>query len=232
MIDQLQKHPFFKDKVVTSWEAVETQGFCNENYFVVADQKKYIVRNFLRTDINREQEYKVHTLAFNAGITSELLAFDVDNSMMISAFLEGVHKDKLTRNDYKLLADTLRRIHSIELKSKPIEIKIKNESDEVNQALNIIAQYDRELVLCHNDLNPKNILFSDEVKFIDWEYAGVNDRYFDLACVCVEFKLKSIEEQYLLEYYFKTEKSNEDKLSAYKILYKELVQEWFLNNNS
>ncbi|MBT8348560.1 MAG: phosphotransferase family protein, partial [Sulfurovum sp.] len=185
MIDQLQKHPFFKDKDVTSWEAVETQGLCNENYFVVADQKKYIVRKFLRTDINREHEYKVHTLAFNAGVTSELLSFDADNSMMISAFLEGVHKDKLTRNDYKLLADTLRRIHSIELKSKPIEIKIKNESDEVNQALKIIAQYDREFVLCHNDLNPKNILFSDEVKFIDWEYAGINDRYFDLACVCV-----------------------------------------------
>jgi thiamine kinase-like enzyme len=232
MIDQLQTHPFFKERHVTSWEAVETQGFCNENYLVVADQEKYIVRKFLRTDINREYEYKVHTLAFNAGITSELLVFDVDNGMMISAFLAGVHKEKFSRNDFKLLADTLRKVHSIELQSKPIEIKIKNESDEVNQALNIIAQYDRELVLCHNDLNPKNILFSDEVKFIDWEYAGVNDRYFDLACVCVEFKLESIEEQYLLEYYFQTKKSNEDKLKAYKILYKELVQEWFLNNNS
>lgn len=230
MTDQLQKHPFFKEKHITSFEPVETQGFCNENYLVVVDQKKYIVRKFLRTDINREFEYEIHTLAFNAGITSELLAFDIDNGMMISVFLEGAHKDKLSQNDFILLADTLRKVHSIELQSKPIKIKIKNESAEVKQALQIITQHDKEFVLCHNDLNPKNILFSDEVKFIDWEYAGINDRYFDLACVCVEFKLKPMEEEYLLECYFQTEKSNNDKLRAYKILYKELYKEWFLNN--
>ena len=52
MRDQLQKHPFFKEKYITSWESVETQGFCNENYLVIADQRKYIVRKFLRKDIN------------------------------------------------------------------------------------------------------------------------------------------------------------------------------------
>ena len=232
MIDQLKKHPFFKEKYITSWEPVEIQGFCNENYLVIADQRKYIVRKFLRTDINREFEYEVHTLAFNAGITSELLAFDIDNGMMISVFLEGAHKDKLSKNDFRLLADTLRKVHSIELQSKPIKIKIKNESTEVKQALQIITQHDSEFVLCHNDLNPKNILFSNEVKFIDWEYAGVNDRYFDLACVCVEFELSPLEEQYFLESYFQSKKSNEDKLRAYKILYKELYKEWFLNNKS
>ena len=232
MIDQLQKHPFFKEKHITSWEPVEIQGFCNENYLVIADQKKYIVRKFLRTDIDRNFEYQVHTLAFNAGITSEILAFDADNGMIISAFLEGVHKDKCIKNDFILLADTLRKVHSIEIETKPIKIEIKNESAEVKKAWQIITQYDRELVLCHNDLNPKNILFSDEVKFIDWEYAGVNDRYFDLACVCVEFKLKPIEEQYFLESYFQSKKSNEDKLRAYKILYKELYKEWFLNNKT
>ena len=231
MIDQLQKHPFFEEKHITSWESVETQGFCNENYLVIADQKKYIVRKFLRTDIDRDFEHKVHTLAFDAGITSELLLFDVENSMMISAFLEGVHKDTFSENDFILLAESLRKVHSLHIKAEPIKIKIQNESDEAKQALQIITRHDKELVLCHNDLNPKNILFSNEVKFIDWEYAGVNDRYFDLACVCVEFELSPLEEQYFLESYFQSKKSNEDKLRAYKILYKQLVEEWFLNNN-
>ena len=232
MIDQLHKHPFFEEKHITSWGPVETQGFCNENYLVIADQKKYIVRKFLRIDIDRHFEYYVHTLAFNEGITSELLAFDADNGMSISEFLEGVHKDKCTKNDFILLADTLRKVHSIKIETKPINIEIKNQSVEVKKAWQVITQYDRELVLCHNDLNPKNILFSNEVKFIDWEYAGVNDRYFDLACVCVEFKLKPIEEQYFLESYFQSKKSNEDKLRAYKLLYKELYTEWFLNNKT
>ena len=232
MINQLQKHPFFEEKHITSWEPVEIQGFCNENYLVIADQKKYIVRKFLRTDIDRDFEYKVHTLAFYAGITSELLLFDGDNGMMISSFLEGVHKDTFSENDFILLADTLRKVHSLRIQAEPVKIKIQNESADLKQALKIITQHDKELVLCHNDLNPKNILFSDEVKFIDWEYAGVNDRYFDLACVCVEFELSPLDEQYFLESYFQSKKSNENKLRAYKILYKELYKEWFLNNKT
>ncbi|WP_373032625.1 choline/ethanolamine kinase family protein [Sulfurovum sp.] len=232
MIDQLKKHPFFKEKHITSWEPVEIQSFCNENYLVIADQKKYIVRKFLRTDIDRDFEYKVHTLAFDAGITSELLLFDLDKGMMISSFLEGVHKDTLSENDFILLADTLRKVHSFHIQAEPVKIKIQNKSADLKQALEIITQHDKELVLCHNDLNPKNILFSNDVKFIDWEYAGVNDKYFDLACVCVEFELSPLKEQYFLESYFQSKKSNEDKLRAYKILYTELYKEWFLNNKT
>ena len=66
------------------------------------------------------------------------------------------------------------------------------------------------------------------MKLIDFEYAGVNDRYFDFACVCVEFKLDNHIQEILLDAYFESTYTPE-KLEAYKVIYKALVGEWFEN---
>jgi thiamine kinase-like enzyme len=89
--------------------------------------------------------------------------------------------------------------------------------------------YPQENVLCHNDLNSQNIFFSKDIKFIDWEYAGVNDRYFDLACVCVEFGLNGEMVEVFLEAYFMDEDFSLEKLEAYKMIYMALCEEWFQN---
>src|SRR4029077_12946944 len=34
---------------------------------------------------------------------------------------------------------------------------------------------------CHNDLLNANFLDDGEVRIVDWEYAGMGDRFFDLA---------------------------------------------------
>jgi thiamine kinase len=39
--------------------------------------------------------------------------------------------------------------------------------------------------LCHNDVHHLNVVRSDALRFIDWEYAGIGEAYFDLASVCV-----------------------------------------------
>jgi thiamine kinase-like enzyme len=92
-----------------------------------------------------------------------------------------------------------------------------------------IECYPKEYVLCHNDLNPKNIFFSEDVKFIDWEYAVVNDRYFDVACVCVEFRLEGRMQEVFLKSYFEGEYSLE-KLEAYRVIYKTLCEKWLKDN--
>lgn len=107
---------------------------------------------------------------------------------MVLWFLEGVHKSKPDKEDLKHLADTLRKLHNIKVDYTPIELHIETKSDEMKKAFELIINYPKEYVLCHNDLNPQNIFFQEGVKFIDWEYAGVNDRYFDLASVCIEFE--------------------------------------------
>jgi len=244
MIDLLKSHPFFSDKQIESCELLENQGYCNENYLLVADGVKYIVRKLIRDDIDRDFEWRVHTLAYAEGITAEPLLFDREQGFMVFTFLEGTHKevesllpqeakahksggrtpkgidyDKLstTESELKLLAHTLQKLHTIPIDAKPIKLQTDT---------SLIDNYPKEYVLCHNDLNPQNIFFNGDVKLIDWEYTGVNDRYFDVASVCVEFGLDEEMQKVFLDAYFGDTYSIE-KLEAYKIIYMQLCKEWF-----
>lgn len=228
MIKLLKQHDFFFDKNIESCSLLAHQGYCNENYLLVAGGQKYIVRKFLRNDIDRAFEWKLLGLAYAQSITAEPLVYDASNGFMVFAFLEGVHRDTLVMGNMKLLAESLKKLHSIQVDKDPTEITIQQKTDEVVKAFETLAKYPKEHVLCHNDLNPKNIFFSHEVKLIDFEYAGVSDRYFDLACVCVEFSLDDEMQNFFLEVYFQSAYSLE-KIEACKVLYKALVKEWFEN---
>ncbi len=231
MIDVLKNHPFFAHKQIESYQLLQNQGHCNENYLLVADGVKYIVRKLLRDDIDRAFEWKVHALVYEQGLTAKPLVFDSQNSFMVFAFLEGEHKSTLGEDALKLLAHAVQKLHSIKIDEKPITLKIEYKSEVVLQAFETIETASKEYVLCHNDLNPQNIFFSNEVKLIDFEYAGVNDRYFDLASVCVEFNLEGELEALFLEIYFEGKGFSVVKLKAYKIIYKRLWEEWFEHNS-
>jgi aminoglycoside phosphotransferase (APT) family kinase protein len=46
------------------------------------------------------------------------------------------------------------------------------------------------LVLSHNDVNPSNVVYDGErLLFFDWETAGPNDRYYDLATVSLFLRM-------------------------------------------
>jgi len=218
MIDVLKTHPLFAHKQIESYQLLQNQGHCNENYLLVADGLKYIVRKLLRDDIDRTFEWKIHALVYEQGLTAKPLVFDRENGFMVFEFLEGMHKNELDESELKLLARTLQKLHSINIDAKPIELQTDT---------SIIECYPKEYVLCHNDLNPQNIFFSNEVKLIDFEYVGVNDRYFDVACVCVEFSLNNVMQKVFLDTYFKDKGFVVEKLEAYKVLYAVLCKEWF-----
>jgi len=230
MIDLLCKHPFFEGKTLSACERLATQGYCNENYLVVAEGIKYIARKLLRDDINRDFEWKVQKLAYEQGITAELLVYDDVDRFMVFEFLEGEHKNSVDKDDLTQLAQTLKKLHNITMDTKPIKLQIIHQSIEVQKAFKSIEKYPKEYVLCHNDLNPQNIFFTHNVKLIDWEYAGVNDRYFDLACVCVEFKLDEVMQTVFLTAYFEDEAFVLEKVEAYKVIYRALCEEWFEEN--
>ena len=58
-------------------------------------------------------------------------------------------------------------------------------------------------VACHNDLLPANVLFGAERAWLlDFEYAGVNDRYFDLANLSINCGLDLDDDERMLNEYF------------------------------
>src|SRR5262249_9810498 len=49
---------------------------------------------------------------------------------------------------------------------------------------------DRAPVLSHNDVNPTNLVYDgDRVMLLDWDVAGENDPYYDLAAIAVFLRM-------------------------------------------
>ena len=76
----------------------------------------------------------------------------------------------------------------------------------------IYRQHPPKQVPCHNDTLAENFMLEgDRMRVIDWEYSGMNDAYFDLACVCVENPLDARCEEVFLRAYCGGEPSEEAK---------------------
>jgi thiamine kinase-like enzyme len=66
-----------------------------------------------------------------------------------------------------------------------------------------LAGPEHEPVPCHNDLLTANFVRDgSRVCIVDWEYAGMNDRYFDLGNLSVNNGLDAEQDRALLELYF------------------------------
>lgn len=225
----LSKYSFFSGKI-ENFSRLSSQGFCNENYSFQMDDKRYLFRKFKAQNIDRKFELKAQTLAYEKGLAAKPILLDEDKGFMICEFLEGHHKDVLEKNDLKNVADILKELHTIQVDTEVLKLEdlLEVKSQLLIKAFDIVKRYPTEYVLCHNDLNSQNILFSDDVKLIDWEFAFVNDKYFDLASFCVEFYLDEDEEKYFLEAYFSSPNEiKKEKLKAYKSIYIALCQQWF-----
>jgi thiamine kinase-like enzyme len=58
-------------------------------------------------------------------------------------------------------------------------------------------------VPCHNDLLNANFLYDGEhLRIVDWEYAGMGDRFFDLANFSINHELDAVQSDALLVAYF------------------------------
>lgn len=242
-LEQLKNYNLFKEELL-SLDLLKNQGFNNISYLLKTATNNYIIRVFKSNDsvnISREFEYKIQKKAYKISIAPKPIF--LNEEFMIYEYKKGIHKTKLSKIELKNLVSKIQKFHTFKTTGKPYDLKqdLKNYSNrlatqkskklinECFKSIKIIKKHKYEAVLTHHDLNPKNIIFSkNSLKIIDWEYAGVNDRFFDLASLCVEFKLNKNEEKIVLDSYFKTKKDyHKVKLKHYKIIYDNFCKLWF-----
>ena len=231
----LSKYSLFSDHQQEALTLLSDQGFSNKNYTFQYQNKSYLLRKFILQDRDREREYKIQSLAYEEGIAAKPYLLDIDNDLMICEFLEGEHKTNLSRKALKKIVEVLKKLHAIKIESEVIDLEslFTAQDKGVKEAFVTLEKYPKEVFLCHNDLNPKNILFSNHnVKFIDWEFSANNDLYFELACVSVEFDLTLEDEAYFLASYFLRDGWDREKLEAYKVIYAGLCKQWFEELNA
>ncbi|NCD11615.1 MAG: aminoglycoside phosphotransferase [Epsilonproteobacteria bacterium] len=231
-IDFLRTYACFSNETLLHLTRLENQGYNNTNYCLIGTQQSYLVRVFGHNALERKHEFKIAKKAFVKGIAQKPLLLDRPNNLMIARFGEGVHHSKLTQKELQNLARTLRTLHSIAYQQKPYDMSKAYKKPLQKRAFLLFKKLHmlrKDYVLCHHDLNPKNILFHQHnITFIDWEYARINDRYFDLASICVEFNLTKKEIYLFLRTYFTCkEKYDLKKLDLYKKVYNIVCETWF-----
>jgi len=207
---------------------IAAQGYSNQSYLLSTDKERYFLRLFdptpnrppLASSVNRDNEYQIQELAHDAGIAPRPITLDKQQGIMISAFVQGSHSQTLTPKQLEQLVQALIRLHALPHTGTHTRFWVDT---------SVIQEFAYEPALCHNDLNPHNILWERNTPIlIDWEYASINDRYFDLAAVISEFGLKDTEKQRLLHLYFKeSDGCDQKKLDAYMQLYRDVCAQWW-----
>jgi len=181
-------------------------------------------------------EYVAHTLAAERELAPPIYCFDYKQKVLISQWLNGNHNDKLNDNNIISLVGILRSLHDIHYEDRDLPVfgsslqDINNldfSEDLIVEKSGVYDKYPIQPALCHNDLNPDNIIWgSNKPRLIDFEYAGINDIYFDLAAVSIEFGLSKTVERVMMEEYWQKEPFWFGKLYTYKEIYDTICKEW------
>lgn len=189
--------------------------------------------------LNRPAEKHNATLMASIGIAPEIYYYDPKTGSQLCEFIKA---ETMHDVDFQTNLDVLTKAANIMKKYhesgcefisqfNPIEkimtylgiIKEHNFTemydgfDKIKEKINLLkAAYETNpppLVPCHNDTLPENFMYDGKVmRVIDWEYGGMNDRYFDLGCVIVENPLDAETEAAFVKAYFGAE-PNEEQLA-------------------
>ena len=207
-------------------------GITNRNFRVNFGGTDYVVRlpgkRTALLGIDREAECIANKAAADLGIAPRVAALLAEPSALVTAFVSGreMKADELREPEtIAEVAHDLRALHdsgtelpsgfdSFRLVEEYAETGRANGSeppDGYDDALKAAGAIERairdqpghEPVPAHNDLLPANFLREgDRMQLIDWEYAGMGDRWFDLGNFAVNNELDDDQEAQLLEAYF------------------------------
>jgi thiamine kinase-like enzyme len=207
-------------------------GITNRNFRVNFGGTDYVVRlpgkRTALLGIDREAECIANKAAAELGIAPKVAALLSEPSALVTVFVSGreMRADELREPEaIAEVAHDLRSLHDsgTELPSGFDSFRLVEEYaetgrahgseppdgyDEALEAAHAIERAVRdqpghEPVPAHNDLLPANFLREgDRMQLIDWEYAGMGDRWFDLGNFAVNNELDDDQETQLLQAYF------------------------------
>jgi len=191
------------------------RGLSNRNFLVRDGDNAYVVRlaspGAERFGIDRGVELEVLALAEAAGLGPEVLYSKLPEGHLITSPIPGQEigqtpdryrePEMLTRitravqQVHQLPAishifDPIERIRRAVAAAEEHGIDLPDGSHRALERLNEIEAYrgamaSDEIALCHNDLFAGNIMDTDPIRIIDWEFAGMGDIFFDLATLVV-----------------------------------------------
>jgi thiamine kinase-like enzyme len=205
-------------------------GITNHNFRARFGGREVVVRlpgndtELLGSD--RPGEREANSLAAGVGVAPEVLAYLEDPVVLVTAFVEGPTMESPELREPRALAEVagaLRKIHgcgaAIGARFDAFRLvedyaaATRERGGEVPPAYEVAhaaaarieaaAALDGDApVLCHDDLLPANFIDTPAgIRIVDWEYAGMGNRWFDLGNFAVNNELGLAEEVAFLSAY-------------------------------
>lgn len=208
-------------------------GMSNYTYVIDIQGESYTFRipgknaeKFVDRQVEQENEKRILPL----GLNNETVYFDVVHGYRSARFLPGKILSENQPLDYLApVAEALKKIHQSNIRAvndyapytrlatyegycTDLGYVHPNHYHTLKAELLKLKETYGDLanVLCHGDAQPSNIVeVNGEIKILDWEFAGNNDPYYDIACygnIHFEYALA------LLDEYLGRKASNEEKI--------------------
>lgn len=162
-----------------------------------------------------QRKLHIQQLAANAGVAPRVIHADEARRAIVSVFVvdrsfPAFYANPSTREAaLAQLGQTVRRVHDLAL---PPEAVTQEPTDVLTAAWSAVATNfalpgfvgdavrrvlaedtpasGRALVLSHNDVNPTNLVYDGEkLLLLDWDAAGPNDPFYDLAAISVFLRM-------------------------------------------
>ena len=229
---------------ITNIEVLK-KGMTNRSFLFRCKGEKYIMRipgEGTERLINREHEYQVYEAIKDKGISDDIIYFDVKNGYKVTKFLENTRNcDPEDWEEVAKCMKVLRKFHSLDLKVEhdfdifgEIELyeklwgenkSIYRDYTKTKQKIYKLKQFIDSLnphrCLAHIDAVPDNFLFcnhgggEDDIRIIDWEYAGMQDPHVDLAMFSLYSMYSKDEIDKLNNIYFDGACNDENRAKIY-----------------
>ena len=220
------------------------KGMTNRSFLFSCKDKKYIMRiPGEGTDqlINRRQEAAVYQTIAGRKICDEIAYINPENGYKITEYLDGARVcDAEKEEDLQKCMKKLREFHGQKLKvdhsfdlfgqmeyyeslweGTPSAYKdYEKTKAHVLQLKDYIEANAGEWVLTHIDAVPDNFLFveengKEEIRLIDWEYAGMQDPHVDIAMFCIYSLYKKEQVDHLIDLYFEGSCDDKTRIKIY-----------------
>jgi thiamine kinase-like enzyme len=206
-------------------------GITNRNYRVRFAGSDVVVRlpgkDTELLEIDRAAEKAAGEMAARAGVGPEVVALLEDPPCLVTEFVAGEQMSAEELREPGTLAEVARALRTLHACEERLPVgfssfriveayaaRMASRGAEVPSSYEwalaaahrieaVLTGPEHEPVPCHNDLLSANFIRSPRgVRIVDWEYSGMNDRYFDLGNFAVNNGLDEAQEAELLAAYF------------------------------
>ena len=228
-------------------------GETSYTYFGYFNNKKSIFK-ILKKSINKNLENKFYFEKISRQIVKEnllpkIIYSDNKNSLYVYEYFDGKELKTLNKELIIKTGSKLKKLHSLDLdknlKSFDSQINLYIKEIKKNKNNKILKEGIKHFtklrdknfdnVVSHNDLNNSNILFNNyEVRFIDYDYLSINDRFCDLARICSSYKFSKTDIKVFLESYgLDCSKNNLDILKSWQLMnsYTDVIWFYFIKES-